>query len=99
MHRGWMHIRRRHRLQILLAPGDEVKTTTACIDSTCATNTRHGLAHLTAAFVIAPYDRAEAVTVSVVLRDAAGRVLASDRVPTELSRNQPNGPDCQPVCY
>jgi len=41
-------------------PGGEVKTTTARIDWTCATNTCHGLSLLAAAVVVVPYDREDA---------------------------------------
>jgi len=85
--------------QFWQVPGDEVNSVRTCIGSTCSVETRPGTAHLAGASVIAPYDHDEAVIVSITLRDAAGRVLASDQIQTEVRRHQPNGPGCLPVCY
>jgi len=80
-------------------PGDEVNSVRTCIGSTCTVDTRQGPLHLAGSSVIAPYDHDQAVVVSITLWDAAGRVLASDQIQTEVRRYQPNGPGCLPVCY
>lgn len=74
----------------------EARTVTVCIEDRCRRST-------TGSDVAEIGERSQSsagpVRVRVVIRDRRGSVIKRLSREVELTRSQPNGPDCSPVCW
>ena len=69
-----------------------------CVDQTCSRRSPERLP-LVGAEVHAPYTGESEVTVAIRVIGPNGSVLANTSIRSRLERLQPNGPECQPVCF
>lgn len=71
----------------------EGRQVTVCIDRTCKRAGREDAVRITRR-----YEEGQPVTVRVVVRTDAGKVLGRVRRTVGLKAYRPNGPDCPPLC-